>query len=235
MKSFEIYKELYFHDFERRDEINNSIVIIFGALPIICAAGITLAKEIDTPFNNYELWAVHLLGFTLIPLVAAFFFLTKAYVGYSYSYLPYAQDLRDYENSLKAYYDSTSPNTQDAKEKTEEDINEYLSNKCSECSKINQTNNERKLGMRYKGVISIVTSIILLIASGVPHAANSVIQSEVQKVEISNVKEIVMATQGPKQPNQNQPQPQPQPVKPSAPPCRIAQESHSPPYTPPKK
>lgn len=237
MSTLEIYKELYFHDFERRDEINNSTTIIFGALPIIFAAGIALAKEIDAPFDNYELWTLCLLGLTLIPLLAAFFYLTKAYIGYGYSYIPYAQDLRDYENSLKTYYESIGLNTQDVKEKTEEEINEYLSNKYSEYSKINQTNNERKLGMRYKGVNSIVVSTVLLIASGIPYAVNSVSQSEVQKVEISNVKEIVMATQGPKQPNQNQaqpqpqPKPQPQPVKPSAPPGRIVQES----YTPPKK
>lgn len=235
MNTHDIYKDLYFHDFERRDEINNSIIIIFGALPIIFATGIALAKEIDAPFDNYELWTISLLGITLIPLLAAFFYLTKAYIGYGYSYIPYAQDLREYENKLKEYYKVIELSVQEVKEKTEEDISEYLSEKYSEYSKVNQINNERKLGMRYRGVIYIVASTVFLIASGVPYAANSVTQSEVQRVEISNVKEIAMATQAPKQPNQNQAQPQPkpqsQPVKPSAPPGRIVQES----YTPPKK
>lgn len=233
MSTHEIYKDLYFHDFERRDEINNSTTIIFGALPIIFASGLALAKEIDAPFDIYERWTISLLIITLILLLTAFVYLTRAYIGYSYSYIPYAQDLRYYENNLKEYYIAKELSAQNVKEKTEEDITEYLSEKYSEYSKTNQENNERKLGMRYRGVISIVASTIFLTASGFPYIANAVTQSEVQRVEISNIKEIVMATQAPKQPNQNQaqPQPQPQPQKPSAPPGRIVQES----YAPPKK
>lgn len=234
-----MYKELYFHDFERKDEINNSIAIIYGALPLIFAAGMIIAKELDAPFNNFEIWTILLLTFAFIPLLFSFFYLTKAYIRYKYSYIPYANDLYKYECDLKQYYCTVGQDKEVSQKSANEDIIEYLSEKYSEYSGYNQIQNERKLGLRYKGIISIIISMVLLVTSGIPYAINSVTQSEVQKVEIANIKEIIMATNQQNQQNQQgqttqtqpQPSPQSQLTKPLPPAGRIIQES----FTPPKR
>ncbi|MEN9986695.1 MAG: hypothetical protein RI925_2197 [Pseudomonadota bacterium] len=191
MENYEIYRDLYFHDFERRDEINNSITISYGALPILFAGGIALAKEIDSPFDGFELWSLVFLVLAFILLIFAFVYLTRAYIGYEYGYIPYAKELYDYQDNLRRYYVNSGRSEEDAEVIAGAELRFFLAKEYANYSERNQKNNDRKLSLRFKGVAAIVFSASLLISSGIPYALTSVTQTEAQKIEIFNFKEII--------------------------------------------
>ena len=226
----ELYQQHYFHEAERRDQINNSIAIPLGIVSVVSGAFVVVAKEIDSPFDCSEKLQLFFLVVTGIAIVGAVFFLVKAYWGYGYGHVPRANELKKYRDDLKNYYVSIGKSEDDARVLSEEEALDYIDSEYASNAEKNAENNDKKSANLFKANGFTIASIVFLVLSAVPYIINSIQQpNEVQKFEITNLGELKMnATNNQPPQGQNQ-QPPIQPSKPNPPPSRVIKENVEPP------
>lgn len=218
----ELYQTHYFYETDRRDQINNSLTIPLGVISLVSGAFLVIAKEIDYPFNTSETIQLHLLGITAVTLILAAIFMGRAYWGYGYAHMPRAEEIRQYCESLKIHYISQNYTVDDANKLADEETLEYVDSQYSVNAERNAENNDIKSANLFKANGFTMASVVFLVISAVPYVINSIEEpSEIQKVKITNLKELSMATPTPQPQSQQQPVPQP---KPTPPPSRVIKE-----------
>lgn len=221
----EFYQTHYFHETDRRDQINNSLTIPLGVISLVSGAFLVIAKEIEYPFNSSEIIQLHFLGLTALTLTLAAVFMGRAYWGYGYAYMPRTEEIRQYCESLKKHYLSLNYSVADATNLADEETLQYVDSQYSVNAERNAENNDIKSANLFKANGFTMASVVFLVISAVPYVVNSIEEpSEVQKVQITNLKELPMTTpnsQPPKPQSQQQPAP---PPKPTPPPSRVIRE-----------
>jgi hypothetical protein len=226
----DLYQQHYFHENERRDQINNSIAIPLGIVSVVSSAFVVVAKEIDSPFDDSEKFQIFFLIITSIAIVSAVFFLIKAYWGYGYGHVPRGNELRKYRDELKAYYVGTGKPEDDARVISEEEALDYMDSQYASNAEKNAENNDIKSFNLFRANGFIFSSIVILVISAVPYVINSIQQpNEVQKFEITNLRELKMNATNNQQPQGQNQQPPVQPCKPTPPPSRVIKENVRPP------
>ena len=221
----EFYQTHYFHETDRRDQINNSLTIPLGVISLVSGAFLVIAKEIDFPFNASEIIQLHFLGLTAITLILAAIFMGRAYWGYGYAHMPRTEEIRQYFENLKNYYLSLNYSENNASEQANAEALEYVGSQYFANAEKNAENNDIKSANLFKANGFTMASVVFLVISATPYVINSIEEpSEVQKVEITNLKELSMTTPTSQQPKpQSQQQPAP-PPKPTQPPSRVIRE-----------
>lgn len=221
----EFYQTHYFHEADRRDQLNNSLNIPLGVISLVSGALLVIAKEIDNPFNNYEIFQLVFLGLTAITLILAAVFMGRAYWGYGYAHMPRSEEIRQYRESLKNYYIiSHNHNVGDATNLADEETLQYADSQYSVNAEQNAKSNDIKSANLFKANGFTMASVVLIVISAVPYVINSIEEpSEIQKVQITNLKELSMTTSTPQPKPQSQQQPAPTP-KPTPPPSRLIKE-----------
>ncbi|MGB2833543.1 MAG: hypothetical protein WBC07_11360 [Methylotenera sp.] len=218
----ELYQTHYFYEIDRRDQINNSLTIPLGVISLVSGAFLVIAKEIDYPFNTSEAIQLHLLGLTAVALILAAIFMGRAYWGYGYAHMPRAEEIRQYCESLKNHYINLNYTLDDAKKLADEETLQYIDSQYSVNAERNAENNDIKSANLFKANGFTMASVVFLVISAAPYVINSIEEpSEIQKVQITNLKELSMATPTPQTQGQQQPA---TPPKPTPPPSRVIKE-----------
>lgn len=221
----EFYQTHYFHEADRRDQINNSLTIPLGVISLVSGAFSVIAKEIDYPFNTSEIIQLHFLGLTAVALILAAVFMGRAYWGYGYAHMPRTEEIRQYGESLKKHYISQNYSEDDATKQADEETLQYIDSQYSVNTEQNAENNDIKSANLFKANGFTMASVVFLVISAAPYVINSIEEpNEVQKVLITNLKELPMTTptsQTPKPQSQQQSAP---PPKPTPPPSRVVRE-----------
>ena len=226
----EFYQTHYFHETDRRDQINTSLTIPLGVVSLVSGALLVIAKEIDYPFNSPEVIQLHFLGLTTIALTLAAIFMGRAYWGYGYAYMPSTEEIRQYLKYLENYYTNLNYSTNDASEQAVKETLEYLDSQYSINAEKNAVNNAIKSANLFKANGFTMASVVFLVISAIPYLVNSIEEpNEIQKVQITNLKELTMttppSTQHPSPQSHPTPQSQPAPPpKPTPPPSKIIRE-----------
>jgi len=155
------YKELYFKENDRRQEVLNALNI-----PIAVITGLSTANYLFITTFNYSMndilnyVFVIMVSLTMLSLIMAIFFLIKAFSdfskGYEYQGLPYPGELYKWHNQLKDYNQQYGL-TDNSDEKFENTILE----KFLACTDHNTYVNDKKHGYIYNSKKFLVTSLIL--------------------------------------------------------------------------
>lgn len=226
----ELYQQHYFHETERRDQINNSLAIPLGIISIVSGAFVVVAKELDYPFDISEKFQIALLLLTAISITLAAFFLVRSYWGYGYGHMPRADELKKYHTELLDHYISTGKTKIDAESLAHDEVLEYIDSEYANNATKNAENNDKKSANLFKASGLTILSVGLLVFSAAPYVINSIIQpSEVQKIELINLKDLKMNNVNPPIPTGQGQQPPTPPSKPSPPPSRLVREHVEPP------
>ena len=226
----EFYQTHYFHETDRRDQINNSLTIPLGVISLVSGAFLVIAKEIDYPFNFSEIIQLSFLGLTALVLISAAVFLGRAYWGYGYAHMPRTEEIRQYYENLKNHYVNLKHSEEDAIKLAHEETLQYVDSQYSVNAEQNAGNNDIKSANLFKANGFTMASVVFLVISAVPYVINTIVDpSEVQKVEISNLKELSMPNQNSQPPKPQSQQPAPPPPKPTPPPSRVIREHVEPP------
>ncbi len=219
-----LYKNHYFYEIERRDQINNSLTIPLGVISLVSGAFLVIAKKIDYPFNTSEIIQLNLLGLTAVTLILAAIFIGRAYWGYGYAHMPRSEEIRQYCDNLKNYYINQGCNVDDSNKLADKETLQYIDSQYSVNAEQNAKNNDIKSANLFKANGFTMTSVVFLVISAVPYVIKSIEEpSEIQKVQITNLKELSMTTPTSQPKPQSQQQPTPQP-KPTPPPSRVIRE-----------
>lgn len=224
----ELYQQHYFHEMERRDQINNSLVIPLGVISVVSGAFLVVAKEIDAPFDYSEKFQLVFLVLTALALISSATFLVRAYWGYGYAHMPRPGELRKYREGLLNHYSGSGKSFDEAVKIVDEETLQYVESQYAANAETNAENNDKKSANLFIANGLTIASVVLLVISAIPYVLNSIRQpNEVQKLEIINLQELKMSDQN-KQPTQNQQPPAP-PPKPNPPPSRVIREHVEPP------
>lgn len=163
MDLYEFYKELYFHEIERKDKYTNSLAIPIGVLTIF--GGII--------FSYFKIWSEDLITvqwfskklFILFLILSVFFVLcavfclTRGIIGYAYSYISPPERLEEYRQVLLRWYESQGNSVEEASM----DFKDTITQQYIDCIQINTLNNDSKSVWLYMCFLSLTATFILIL------------------------------------------------------------------------
>lgn len=224
----DFYQTHYFHESARRDQINNSLTIPLGIISLISGGVLALAKEIDSPFDSFEIFQLFSLAFTSLCLILSAVFLGRSYWGYGYAHMPKANQIQDYDEQLINYYLGLGNSLEMASTLAKQDVAEYIASQYANNSDINAFNNDKKSANLFKANAFMMSSLVFLFFSACPYVIDEVEKpTETHKIEVVNLKELTMNIPSSQPPivQSQQPTPTiPTPTKPTPPPSVVIKE-----------
>lgn len=198
MDNLEFYKEQYYKEIERKNDISNSLATPIGIISALVAGLFYSLTSFDFSSN-----AILVVAFILTLIVVLYFLsisifhLIKAFSdfhnGFNYAYLIDTDDLDKYHKQLKEYYRQT--NTTDI---SDAEFKDYVLSELIKSTGINQKNNKSKIKHRYlchKYMINtFLTMCILTILFGINFGLQNTKQ-RIQKVEIDSTLNIKLQSE----------------------------------------
>jgi hypothetical protein len=155
-KKFDYYKEQYFFELERKNQLTSNLSIPIGFLTAIFTASAYFALNIQELINHWSFWIF--IGLFLIAIYFIFRasrFLFKAFKGLAYSYNPSTKEIYNYE--LKHKGDN------DLDDKFFNGIKQSYINSAS----INRLNNNTRSIYLFKTNENTILAIIFIIISAI--------------------------------------------------------------------
>jgi len=230
-KLLEHYKESYYFELDRKDKISSNLNLPITILVLV--AGVLSYYLNNLPNLDFSLKSAFLcfLLFSLfVSICFSFYYLYRCLTNYTYGYVSSTEEIDKYINQIHEYNTQVDENR---KIDTEDEFVDFLIEQYSKCASMNSQNNKRKTGYLRSTSVSLLIAVIIMTVSAFPFFIlkyNS--SSQVQKVEITNLKEITMAENkdkpDPKPQGQDKPNPtppKPEPPKPVRPQIQTVQES----------
>ncbi|OZB69432.1 MULTISPECIES: hypothetical protein [unclassified Thiomonas] len=225
MDTYSLYKDLYFHEMERRDQLNRSLSFPAGLMAVLFGAAIVMYKSATFRVATADKILLAFLCVVAISLVATAYFLIRTYWGHTYSAMPFAEDLHTYQVELCEYYKSANASDDAAEVSAQSKLATYVELEFSKNAKINAVVNDAKSVFLFKANAFLISSIVFLgITSPFYLYVTSRQQDNVQKIQIVQGDHIMtQQEQPPKPPPPAQPPPSHKP-EPTPPPSRLIRE-----------
>jgi len=225
MDTYSLYKDLYFHEMERRDQLNRSLSFPVGLMAVLFGAAIVMYKAATFSVSTADKIILAFLCVVAISLVATAYFLIRTYWGHTYSAMPFAEDLHSYKVLLSDYYKSAATSADAGEASAQSKLATYVELEFSKNAKINAVVNDAKSVFLFKANAFLVSSIVFLgISSPFYLYVTSRQQDSVQKIQIIQGDHVMtQQQQPPKSPPPAQPPPAHKP-EPTAPPSRLIRE-----------
>jgi hypothetical protein len=186
MNQFKFYKELYFKENERRQEVLNSLNIPIAIITALSSASYFFITSFDYKIESFLSGIfIALISITGICLLFAIYFLIRAFSdftkGYEYSGIPYTNELYNWNKNLEDHFEEYENDRTLAKEHYTVFITENL----VKHTEHNMYVNDKKHGYIYRSkkflIIALILTLITLIPFGYNHFKKD---STVHKVEL---------------------------------------------------
>ena len=224
MNKFEILKEWFYKEEERKDSLNNSINIQLTILTAIIAAIYYYLIKFNYLENFIYWFFLILMGITVFFWLASIFYLLKSYnnlyKGFEYKGFPNANFINNEYENLKDYYE-------EYKDDLEQNLDELVLENVEKILITSLDNNvfmnDQKSGYLHKSKIHLVNCILTLLFTSIAFSLNYIYYPK-EEVQVVQIKENIMT--------QRKPPPPPPPAQP-----RVIKESQvpkTPPPPPPK-
>lgn len=127
MYNHELYKDLYYDELDLKDKISNRTNFAFGILTLLIGAlAYCYNKYLDYIHTNIGPFLC--LGLILLSfcLAASIFFVFKSFFGYSYKYIPSANNIHDELEEFQKYYNDNKDYFDYYNKSDEDVINESI-------------------------------------------------------------------------------------------------------------
>ena len=159
---FQFYKESYYHEIGRKDEIRKQLGLAIAVLALLGnSAYYYLSKFQFFPFSFAHLgfYVPFLLGI-LSSLIAFFFLLRYMFEEREYAYIPTTEDIREVIDKFEKANQTESD---------ENDVRNFyiqnLSKRYSKAATRNQLNNDKRTGYVFSSLRASLISILLFLAA----------------------------------------------------------------------
>jgi len=181
MDLHEFYKNHYFFELNRKDQLSSAVTIPAGLITLVGGAIIAIFNTIDKPFNCLEKAELFLLILATVTIFVAIFFLIKSYFNYGYGYIATSLKIMTYKKELEDFHKDDEGADKIVQDKIEDFVNkEYV-----KYTDLNTRNNDRKSSFIHKANWALILSIILIVLAGIPHVVKSAINGDqVYKIQI---------------------------------------------------
>lgn len=227
------YKEHYFLEATRRNELTNALSIPLGILSLLIGGLTVIARGIHLPLSSTSILLLALMTVAVVFILRTVYFLIRSYYNYEYGYAPTPLEIKTYKEELIAYYLALGESPDAAIQKAESEALQHVDAEYAAHADRNAKNNNRKSSFMHNANSALIGAIIFTLPIVATYLVTSIrTVPEPQKVEIVNLKETTMTEQtsnsSPKAPATPPatPKPDPAPVitKPSPPPGQILKE-----------
>lgn len=179
----EFLKEHYFFELNRKQYLENALTLPVAILTGFGSVVFTLGQAFTYSHKVLSITFVIALSLTLLSLICAFYYLVRTSVRYTYEQVASSNDLLDYYNYLREYYDSIKVPETDA----DAEFEYALKGNYAKASTNNKRNNDSKAGFLYKANICLVIAAICLALSSIPYFFDLRAKpKEPQRIEIIN-------------------------------------------------
>lgn len=183
MDFHEFYKNHYFFELNRKDQLSSAVTIPAGLITLVGGAIIAIFNTIDKPFNCLEKIELLLLILATLTIFASMSFLIRSYFNYGYGYIATSLEIMKYKKELEEFHKDNPYSDNIVKNKIEDFVNEeYVTH-----TDLNTKNNDRKSYFIHRANWALIISIVLVVLAGIPHVVTIVIDgNQIYKVQIVN-------------------------------------------------
>lgn len=173
MDYLNFYKELYFKENERRQDVNSALNIPLAVITALSSGTYFLITSFDYIIESFlSIIFILLMIFTGISLLISIYFLIRAFSdfskGYEYSGIPYVNELYDWHQELEDY----SKRYDLADDFTDENFEKFLLKNLVKHTAHNMYVNDKKLKNIYLSKKFLIVSLVLIFISLVPFGYN---------------------------------------------------------------
>jgi len=184
MDFFEFYKELYFKENERRQEVIDALNIPIAIITALSTANYLFITTFDYTFNrSLSCFFIIIVFITFCLLIVSIYYLIKAFSnfqkGYEYKGLPYPGELNNWHDQLKIYN-----NTYNLPDNSDDLLKQEILDKLLLTTDHNTYVNDKKHEYIYnskKYLVSLVISLLTLFPFGFEYFNK---KDEIYKVDI---------------------------------------------------
>lgn len=159
MELFELCKDEYHGELERRNEIRRSLTLPIGLSVLF--GGATYSLLAGFPWNEVEIVTLKAFMAVSVPgmvfWTAAVVFLIRAHVGFSYGYVPTAKEINKYKEKLVVFYADGG-----CEDHSDSDIEAYLQTEFSNTAHHNFINNNSKAAYLHEANRRLILVLIAL-------------------------------------------------------------------------
>jgi len=186
MNTFDFYKELYYHEIDRKGKLDSYVNIPISIISAIVAILYFLFSNFEYDINYIiTITFIVAIGITLIFVTVSIVHLLKLYnnfsSGHKYSFFPFASELNKYHDELQDYYSDNEHN----KSKGAEEFNEYLIDNAIKHIDHNMIKNDSRSLTLYKTKKYLLFTLLFLFLTLIPFGFNFFQKTdEIQKIEI---------------------------------------------------
>jgi len=193
MDNLEFYKEQYYKEIERKNDISNSLATPIGIISALVAGLLYSLTSFDFSLNTtlvviFLLTLIVVLFFLAISIFHLITAFSDFHNGFNYAYLIDTDDLGGYHKQLKDYYAQTkTTDTSDV------EFKEYILSEFIKSTGINQKNNKSKIKHRYLCHKYMINTFLTMCILTIPFGINFGLQNtkpKIQKVEIDSTLNI---------------------------------------------
>ena len=189
MDNFELYKELYHKENDRRNEVQDALNIPIAIVSALITAIYFLLTNFDYEVSVIVNYIFYLFSIVTVGcILSSIFYLVKAFSnltkGYEYSGLSYPKELYNWNIELENYYKTYFDNVSLA----EQEFKKHIIEKLVTHTDHNMYVNDEKYGYIYNSKKYLIFCLISILTTLFPFGYNYVLKKDnIQKVQIINI------------------------------------------------
>lgn len=163
----QMYREMYYYELDMKERINSRVSIPLGIITLLASAAFCFIKDFfNIPKSSLKVVCFILLILYIIFLIASIVSIIYSYYGYEYHYLPKPQEIDNYIEEIKSYYEDNYEKyfSQDCMSKQDlilNDVNSFFINKYITTTEHNQKLNFKKLICQRYSIFFIIATITI--------------------------------------------------------------------------
>lgn len=169
----ELVQAHYFHEAQRRTDLNSSLAIPLGVLTALLAAVGAMLGSLTFPFSPLE-WVLLVLGaLAALAGLRSAYFVARSYIGFIYKHPTSMKPLGDWRTQI--IKDGSSSEEADRK------VEELMLEQYTIAADKNAMNNDEKSGLLYSAVLWTVICLAFVLATAVPYLASTITARELKQ------------------------------------------------------
>ena len=165
MDIHQFHKDHYFHEAERRHQLESALAFPAGVLALIGGALATVITPIAPAVGlmDYVILGLHVISWGA--MIAAAYYLIRSRFNYTYRYIPTPKKVNEYRDGLIAHYNSLgnkSPNVN-------LEVEQWLNPEYGECTHVNTLNNDNKSARFHSANKFMIIALVFTFFSSIPY------------------------------------------------------------------
>lgn len=174
---FEIFKDVYYKELERKNELEESLMLPVGIITALSTGFFYLVSNFNYQCHSWLRMIFIIFAFSALSLIITTIYqLIRAYnnftFGYKYHYIPYSTDIEQYYSDLIHYFKDKKHTEERAIKETNKIIEQFFIDEFIKKSDLNCYNNDKKQSHSYKARIFLIFALISIFILVIPFGIN---------------------------------------------------------------